>query len=242
MSSRATRPSGATLWSLIETSLQDDILKGKLRGRLPNEQALAERFQVNRHTVRQAVQSLQNRGLVRVEHGRGTFVRDEMIDYRLGRSSRFSHSLAAQHLLSDVDLRSWEELPAGADVAQLLEIEPGAPVLKVELLDLADEHVVSVCTQYFPLPRFAGFIDLYRESRSTAEAFARLGILRFARKMSRISARLPRAEVARDLQQAKSLPVLYVESVYADDEGVPIEYGITRFAGDSVQVVVEPEA
>ncbi|MEW9899227.1 phosphonate metabolism transcriptional regulator PhnF [Chitinivorax sp. PXF-14] len=241
MSSRATRPSGTPLWVQIETTLRDDILKRRLHGRLPNEQALAERFEVNRHTVRQAVQALQAKGLVRIEHGRGTFVQEEMIDYRLGRSSRFSHSLASQHLVSDVAVQSWAEIAAAGDVAALLGVEPGTALLRVESHDLADGRVVSVCTQYFPLPRFAGFIEVYGACGSAAEAFARFGIGAFSRTMSRISARLPRPEVARALQQGKTQPVLYVESVYADAAGTPIEYGITRFGGDAVQIVVEPD-
>lgn len=241
MSARISRPTGAPLWLQIEATLSQEILARQLTGRLPNEQSLAERFAVNRHTVRQAIQSLQHKGLVCIERGRGTFVREEMIAYRLGKSSRFSHSLSEQHLVSEVDIQSCHFEPADERVAQLLALDAGAPVLRVESLDLADERVVSVCTQYFPLPRFDGFIDIYRDSKSTSEAFARVGIRQFSRVLSRISARLPRPEVAAALQQGRQQPVLYVESVYADADGVRIEYGITRFGGDSVQIEVTPD-
>ena len=68
-----------------------------------------------------------------------------------------------------------------------------------------------------------------------------MGIRQFSRVLSRISARLPRPEVAAALQQGRQQPVLYVESVYADADGVRIEYGITRFGGDSVQIDVTPD-
>ncbi|HJV07276.1 MAG TPA: phosphonate metabolism transcriptional regulator PhnF [Chromobacteriaceae bacterium] len=241
MTARITRPTGIPLWMQIETTLSQEILSRKLTGRLPNEQALAERFSVNRHTVRQAIQSLQQKGLIRIERGRGTFVQEEMIAYRLGKSSRFSHSLSDQHLVSDVDIQSSHFEPASEPVANLLQIAPGNPVLRVESLDLADGKVVSVCTQYFPLPRFDGFIDIYRASRSTSDAFKNFGIASFQRVLSRISARLPNPEVAAALRQGKQQPVLYIESVYADTNGAPIEYGITRFSGDSVQIEVLPE-
>lgn len=192
MSVRTSRPVGTALWLQIEATLSQEILGHQLTGRLPNEQALAERFQVNRHTVRQAIQSLQHKGLVRIERGRGTFVQEDMIAYRLGKTSRFSHSLAGQHLVSDVDIQSCHFEPASAPVAALLAVAAASPVLRVESLDLADGKVVSVCTQYFPLPRFDGLIEVYRTSKSTSEAFSRLGITRFNRVLSRISARLPR--------------------------------------------------
>ena len=242
MNTRLNRPAGTPLWIQIDATLSQEILSRTLTGRLPNEQALAERFGVNRHTVRQAIQNLQNKGLVRIERGRGTFVQEEIIAYRLGKSSRFSHSLSAQHLVSDVDIQSCHFEPASEAVANLLNVEAGSQVLRVESLDLADGKVVSVCTQYFPLPRFNGFIDVYRSSKSTSEAFARVGIASFNRVLSRISARLPRVEVAAALQQGKHQPVLYVESVYADQSGLPIEYGITRFGGDTVQIEVLPDS
>lgn len=242
MNTRLNRPAGTPLWLQIDATLSQEILSRTLTGRLPNEQALAERFGVNRHTVRQAIQNLQDKGLVRIERGRGTFVQEEIIAYRLGKSSRFSHSLSAQHLVSDVDIQSCHFEPATATVAELLKVDTGSQVLRVESLDLADGKVVSVCTQYFPLPRFDGFIDIYRNSKSTSEAFASKGITTFQRVLSRISARLPRPEVAAALQQGKQQPILYVESVYADPDGQPIEYGITRFGGDTVQVEVTPDS
>jgi len=54
------------------------ILGGALaRGeRLPNERDLANTFEVNRTSVREAVKRLEYLGLVEVRHGHGTFVKD----------------------------------------------------------------------------------------------------------------------------------------------------------------------
>ena len=57
-----------------------------------------------------------------------------------------------------------------------------------------------------------------------------------------ISARLPEARTAHLLAQPPGRPVLYVESVNVDRDLRPIEFGRTHFAGDRVQLVVEPSA
>ncbi|WP_374335130.1 phosphonate metabolism transcriptional regulator PhnF [Leeia sp.] len=235
-------PVGSPLWLQIATTLSQEILERQLTGRLPNEQTLASRFTVNRHTVRQAIQHLQARGLVRIERGRGTFVQEDMIAYRLGRNSRFSHSLDVQHLVGSVAIQSHQREPASDAVCGLLRLDAGSEVLRVESHDLASGEVVSVCTQYFPLPRFMDFMAVYRNSSSTSAAFQQLGITRFNRVLSRVSARMPRLEVAQALQMGRQQPVLYVESVYADEAGQPIEYGITRFPGDRVQIEVTPDS
>jgi len=114
-----------------------------LRDRLPNETDLATRFAVNRHTIRRALQAIEAQGLVRIEQGRGTFVQEELIDYQLGRRTRFSHSLQKQHLAGQ------------------------SHVLHIEALDIVDERVVGVCHQYFPLPRFQGFEAFYTSQPNT---------------------------------------------------------------------------
>lgn len=67
---------GLSRWARIERELREDIELGGLvpGSRLPSEHLLAERFGVNRHTVRRALSALQERGLIRVEQGKGTFV------------------------------------------------------------------------------------------------------------------------------------------------------------------------
>jgi GntR family transcriptional repressor for pyruvate dehydrogenase complex len=65
--------------SLAE-GLADDIVNEVLAGRyppnspLPSETELAEQTGVSRLTIREAIKALAAKGVVRVEHGRGTFV------------------------------------------------------------------------------------------------------------------------------------------------------------------------
>ncbi|MDR3426430.1 phosphonate metabolism transcriptional regulator PhnF [Silvimonas sp.] len=242
MNMTVERGSGISLWRQIEETLAGEISRKLLRERLPNETDLAARFGVNRHTIRRAVQALEARGLVRIEQGRGTFVQEEFIDYKLGKRSRFSHSLEKQQLAGTSQVQRSREAVPRDEVCAMLQVAAGTPVLQVDALDVVDGRVIGVCTQYFPLPRFHGFDVIYKACGSVATALGQMDITEYSRKLSRISTRLPEAECAQQLGQPKSQPILYVESVYVDAGGVPIEYGITRFAGDAVQLLFEPEA
>ena len=235
------RSAGTTIWRQIEEALSADILSGNFTDRLPNEAALAERFSVNRHTVRQAVKALAERGMVNVVQGRGTFVREDVIDYQVGRRTRFAHSLAKARRVGKSRVLHWSAIAADDDIRQLLDLPERAGVLAVESLDVVDDKVVGVCTQYFPLPRFAGLGEIYAETGKTHLALARFGVDEFQRRMSRITARLPDKDVARQLGQTAAMPILYVETVYVDEHWQAVEYGITRFSSTSVQVLIEPD-
>ncbi|GLR13511.1 phosphonate metabolism transcriptional regulator PhnF [Chitinimonas prasina] len=234
------RRAGTAIWRQIEEALASDILSGVRKGRLPNETELAEQFGVNRHTVRQAAKALAERGLVEVVHGRGTFVRENLIDYELGRRTRLAHSLDKARRVGISRVQGHRELIPSPDVLELLTLPPGSSVIQIDTLDVVDERVVGVCTQYFPLPRFAGFAQVYQTLGKTHLALAHFGVAEFQRKLSRASARLPEREVAVQLDQPAAQPILYVETIYVDAAGSPIEYGISRFNSTAVQLVIEP--
>jgi GntR family phosphonate transport system transcriptional regulator len=235
------RHAGTTVWKQIQEVLADEVLTGRLSGRLPNETLLAERFAVNRHTVRQAVKALVEQGMVEVVHGRGTFVREDFIDYQIGRRTRLAHSVVKARRVGKSEILNWSSVRPAADIAALLELSARAKTLAVNSLDVVDGRVIGVCTQYFPLPRFEGFGEAYAAAGKTHLALAKFGVQQFQRRLSRITARLPSSEVAQKLGQPTALPILYVETVYVDQDDRPFEYGISNFSSAAVQLVIEPD-
>ena len=89
------RQAGVSLWRQIAQTLEGEIKAQVLApGRqLPTEAELAERFGVNRHTVRRGIAFLEQEGLLRVEQGRGTFVQERMVDYRLGKRTCLTENI-----------------------------------------------------------------------------------------------------------------------------------------------------
>ncbi|MGN9841037.1 FadR/GntR family transcriptional regulator [Nonomuraea sp. H19] len=73
---RRARP--AKLGTTVVEQLVDDIVRGALRpgSALPPEGDLCEEFGVSRTVIRESVKVIQEKGLVRIEHGRGTQVTD----------------------------------------------------------------------------------------------------------------------------------------------------------------------
>ena len=63
---------------------------------LPAEQQLAARFEVNRHTLRRAIDQLVERGWVQRRQGVGVLVLMRPIDYPLNAQARFSQNLLEQ--------------------------------------------------------------------------------------------------------------------------------------------------
>lgn len=236
------RGSGVTLWRQIEQILRREIAGGSVipGGRLGTEYELAHRFSVNRHTVRQAIAGLREAGLVDVTQGRGIHVAESPLEYPISRRTRFSENLGRQQRTPGGRLIEAVVVSASAIVAEALEIAPGQQVHKLKTVGEADGRPVSVVERHFPADRFPDMADRYRETGSVTAALAAHGCTNYERRVSRVTARLPDAEDADLLGLSRRRPVLVVESVNADRDGLPVEHAVARFVGDRVQLVFEP--
>lgn len=90
------RETGHALYRQIAQHLERDVLNQYAPGdMLPSENEMADRFGVNRHTLRRAIDLLVADGLLERQHGRGVFVINNQIDYPLGSDTRFTENLTA---------------------------------------------------------------------------------------------------------------------------------------------------
>jgi GntR family phosphonate transport system transcriptional regulator len=235
------RMSGVALWRQIEQEIEADI-RAKQFGpgdQLPTEAELSLRFGVNRHTVRRAMLGLQERGLIRVEQGRGSFVQENIVDYRLGRRTRFSENILSLRRDPTGELIRVARLPADKTMAQMLNLRAGEPVLLLETLKSADGRPINLGSHHFPFRRFNGLAEAFKTEGSITAALRKFGVNDYTRKVTRVTSRMPEEEEARLLAQPRNRPVLITESVNVDEAGTPIEYGMARFAADRVQFVFE---
>lgn len=232
---------GVTLWRRIESILSEEIVTGvhPAGARLATEMQLAQRFGANRHTIRRAVRELRERGLVRVEQGRGTFVHESAVDYQLGKRTRFSANLLAQDRRPSGALLDTDILTADAKQAEALGLREGDRVIRLRTLNLADGVPISIGTNYFSAERFDGIQVAFRETSSITRSLAGFGITDYVRKHTRVTAHMPTIEEARVLKQPPNRPVLQSTSIDTEPDGRPIQLGLTRFAGDRVQFVID---
>ncbi|MCV2367590.1 phosphonate metabolism transcriptional regulator PhnF [Roseateles oligotrophus] len=242
----APSPAAAPLskrWEAIAAALRAEIVQGVFApgSRLPNESALAERFQVNRHTLRQAMQALAREGFVQVRHGSGTFVRELVLDYALQRRTRMSENLAEAGEQGKRELLAQQECAAGSRWASGLRVNPRTLVLQMSTRALVRGRPVSLSCAAYPLPRLGAMAEAFARLGSITAALAELGVADYTRARSVISARLPSQEEADALARPVTQPVLVVDYSNVDAAGQPVEAGHTLFAADAVQLTVGPD-
>lgn len=207
--------------------------------KLPVEAELAERFLVNRHTVRRAIAALSAEGLVRAERGRGTFVDrlPERLTYPVGARTRFSENITSQSRQPAGRLIASKREAADARIAAALKIRIGAPLHRLETLSVADGVAMSLATSWFPAERFPGIVAAYAESGSITRALAAEGVADYRRQETRVTASRVTPTDAEHLGCPRDAVVLVTDSLNSDPEDTPIQLSRARFLAERIELV-----
>lgn len=230
------------LWRQIYQCLSDEIDEGLYPpgAKLPTEAELSQRFDVNRHTVRRALEALREDGRIHVRRGSGAYVMQGRFEYPIAPRTRLSTNLAAQGIAANREWLRMEEVSADRRDARMLGIAEGDPVLVSECLGQADGVPISYARSVFPLARLPGMAGALAEAKSITRALARVGVEDYERIWTRLTAERPGALIARHLKMNEINPVLLSESLNASPDGTLVEYGQTWFCSERVQLVIDP--
>src|SRR3981081_1687166 len=130
--------SGVALWRQVADGIERDIADGSFAAgqRLPGEVEIAETYRVNRHTVRRALATLAERGLVRAERGSGTYVEAPRLAYPLRSRTRFSEIVGAGGREPRGQLLASSFESATRELARRLDLKTGAALIRIEALRL----------------------------------------------------------------------------------------------------------
>ncbi|MDQ5768721.1 phosphonate metabolism transcriptional regulator PhnF [Thiothrix subterranea] len=236
-----TRQQGQALYAQISQMLETDIARNYEAGDyLPAEQVLAERFGVNRHTLRRAVDELVDKGLVERQHGKGICVVERALDYAINQRTRFTETLAPSGKPTATQLLHKQQGSAQGGVARRLQLAEGTPIILLETLRLVDGTPFCVVSHFLPQAGLEALLERYTGG-SLHSFLAECCGLQLQRTESLVTAMLPQGLDAHYLKMPRNQPVLRVKSLNIDiATGKVIEYALTRFRADRVQLSLQP--
>ena len=232
---------GAPIYRQIRDILVNEIREFYKTGNiLPPENELAQRFGVNRHTLRRAIDEIVADGLVERRHGKGVYVLEPAINYSIGSTTRFTETLQSQGKVTASRVLRKQIIPAKGGVASSLQIQEGESVIFIETLREVENKPFCIISHFLPYQLFPEVFECY-ELGSLHEFLKEQNDVETIRTESLISAVLPEADDASALNMPRQLPVLRVKSINLDSQTqIPVEYAVTRFRGDATQLSIKP--
>ena len=233
---------GVTLWRQVADGIERGIANGTYAAgeKLPGETEIAETYRVNRHTVRRALATLAERGLVRAERGSGTYVEAQRrLAYPLRSRTRFSEIVGAGGHEPRGQLIEASDDVATRELARELALKTGAPLIRIEALRLADRTPICVSTTWLSAETFPDAGSVFAATRSMTKLLAHYGVRDYRRGSTKITAAIADATDAAHLDLPLGRPVLVVDATDLDLGGKPLVTKRSRFAAERVEFLVE---
>jgi len=227
------------LYERVESALAAGIADGSLpQGtQLPPEDGLVDRFKVSRTTVRKAIQNLVERGLVEVRRGKGTFVAQPKITQELTELTGFVEDMQALGRTPTARLLDKRIVAADEAVAHHLALPPGAMVVRIQRVRLADGVAMSFDETY--LPREIG--EKVAENDLEAEPIFVLLENKFNTPLVEAEYKLEAAAAdpvaAQALQVPAGSPIFLIERTSYTTCNRPVDYEKLRYRGDLIRFV-----
>ncbi|MEU5521429.1 GntR family transcriptional regulator [Streptomyces sp. NPDC047860] len=204
----------------LEAAIEHGVLTpGSLLG---NEVDLSVRLGLSRPTVRQAIQSLVDKGLLVRRRGVGTQVVHSQVKRPLELSSLYDDLEAAGQGPTTEVVRN-ETVPASPDVAAALGVAEGAEVVRLERLRRTHGQPVALLCNHLP----TDLLDLdgaRLESTGLYRMLRSAGVTLHSARQT-VGARSATAREAARLDEKEGAALLTMQRTAYDDTGRPVEFG-----------------
>jgi GntR family transcriptional regulator len=215
--------------------MQEKVKNGEWRHgyKLPSESALCDHFKVSRTVVRQALNELSSMDFVVTYKGKGSFISQPKMAWQLMQTlTGFYEDAVNRGQKVNTQVLEICEVLAAKEIAQILQISEGEPVIKLHRLRFLDDEPVVVVTTYIRKLLCPGLLDedlkdqsLYRVLQEKYNLVVAEGI----RTIESINASFALAQL---LHVPEGAAVSVLKSAGYLSNGIPLEYFISWHRGD----------
>ena len=227
------------MYQQIVESLARRIRAGELAvgEQLPPERKLCDDLGVSRMTVRQALASLQDQGLIECRPGVGNFVSKPRVEQPVDVLVGFFDNMKHKGLEPSSRLLALEVYLAERSVAEPLHLTIGESVWFLHRLRLANAVPMVIERSYFPKLYCPHLEEHDLEKRSVYAILAEHYDIAVQYAEQSLHATVARPHEAKLLDVNVGAPLILVERVGYDQKDRPVEYAKDLYRGDSFTFV-----
>lgn len=231
------------LYQRVADDLLGAVREGSPHDLLPSEPELTRHYGVSRGTVKQALDLLEQHGLIYRRQGKGTFIAEPRILRAGPHVPSFSEDIRTRGHVPRIRVVEVDRSTLGDRQAAALGLAAGVGCWKVRRLFLADDEPLALVTSYIRADLVPELNGLDVEQSLYASLERRYGA-RPSWARDTYTAVKARGRTARLLQVDDGDPLLYSERTAYLADLTPIEYVESLIRGDRFTVSVSwmPEA
>ena len=226
----STSMSKSSLHARLTNYLREKIYSHELvpGQRIASENELVKQYSLSRGTVRKAILTLIEEGLLKSVQGSGTFVADHALSHPAGvRPLSFAESLHQQGKSFQTHILTKEVLAASVEVARHLHVQPGENVMFMRRVRSVDGQPIMCQESWYPLRECPGIDRVDFTQAAAFDAVEQCSGRRIKTAQMRYVARVAGRQYGEYLAVDENAPVLFlIQTIFLED-GVPIEWSFT---------------
>lgn len=221
------RKAPSALHRQISDAIRSRIVTGEWAPghRVKSEPDLSAELGVSRGTLRRALSTLIEEGLLKQTAGRGTFVNETMLEPAVAQKlSTLSEDFASQGVILETEVISSGLVSPPGHIGSLLRVQNDARVLRLVRIRSAKSGAVALLHNYVRVDRTPEIEKVNFVDSSLFGILEGKYMLDIASARRSFSAQPATPEVAKALGVPNENPVQYLEQLTFLTNGDPIEY------------------
>ena len=224
----------------IHNQLKRDIESGiwKVGDRIPSERALSVQFQVSRMTLRQALQTLVEEGILERRVAAGTFVARQKVQEKMSGTTSFTELMRSQGKFPSSQTISYRTVSPSLSEQERLSLGENDKVVRMERIRLADS--LPICFEVATIP--ADMVKNFSRAEVTESFYATMeqkGGYIIGQAKQTITATLASESIADYLNLKRGDAILRLRQITYLSDGRPFEYVRTQYAGQRFEFFLE---
>lgn len=200
---------------------------------LPSQRELCRKYHTSLMTIRRVIDELHREGLIRSIPGKGIFVRQKSLPNEYGSLIGFETQMARLGLKPFSKTLDARIIPATTILAQMLNLQPGSPVVYVYRLRYADGIPMSLYKVYLPHELCPGILEKGLSDGSLYSILRNEFHLHLVGSRNTASAILPDTDATKYFNLTEPIALLLREQITFLDTGQIIEYSRNITPGES---------
>lgn len=232
--------SNVPIYIQIHDKIKADIEKGvwTIGDRLPSERELAIHFNVSRMTLRQAIQTLADEGILERKIGSGTYVARKKVQEKMTGTTSFTDIMISQNRQPSSRTVSYFVAKPSSSEMEKLVLDEDEYILRMERIRFADG--VPICFEVASIPYL--LINQYSKSEISNSLYKTLeekGGNKIGHANQTVSAMLASEQIAEYLEVKRGEAVLRLSQLSYFEDGTPFEYVRTQYVGNRFEFYLE---
>lgn len=224
----------------IHNQIKKDIEGSKWRvgERIPSERELAVDFSVSRMTLRQAIQTLVDEGILERRVGAGTYVASQKVQEKMSGVTSFTDVMLAQGKRPSSRTISYHVANPSISEMEKLKLKDGDQVLRMERIRFGDG--TPICFEVATVP-YVLVQDFSKSevTRSFYHTLEKKGGYQLGGARQMVTATLASERIAEYLDIKRGEAILRLRQVSFLSNGDPFEYVRTQYVGSRFEFYLD---